>query len=93
MIETDELNIVVPVSRDGSALLPDVRRRRGYQAGPKGGETWTASYWEALRVATRTGHFRRASATSGRFGIVTTDRYCRVPLAEIERWIQRISRS
>jgi hypothetical protein len=42
-------SVDVPVAKDGSAFLPDVRNGRGYTIGPKGAEIKVKDYLQALR--------------------------------------------
>lgn len=64
----------IPYASDSTAFDPHTcRRARGYQVGPKGAERWFKHYEDALRflVSSPVPRWRRPSATSGRFGIVT----------------------
>lgn len=64
----------VPYASDGAAFDPvTCRRKRGYQVGAKGSERWFVRYDDALRylLASPVRYWRRPSATTGRFGIVT----------------------
>lgn len=68
------LRLPTPLASDGTPFDPmTCRRKRGYQIGPKGSERWFKSYDDALRAlhTSSVKKWRRPSATSGRFGIVT----------------------
>ena len=64
----------VPYARDLTKFDPTTCwQPGGYQVGPKGSERWFKSYNDALRflLSSSVPYWRRPSATSGRFGIVT----------------------
>jgi hypothetical protein len=64
----------VPYAKDRTTFDPKTcRQPGGYQVGPKGSERWFTKYEDALRflLASPVQCWRRPSATSGRFGIVT----------------------
>lgn len=76
----------VPVTDDGTAFLPDLRRVQGYQIGKYGHEEYVADYFEALSKlqAMGTPRFRRPNA-EGNWGIKVGVDWRRVPLDELRR--------
>lgn len=69
----------VPVARDGSMFLPDLRRAGGFTVGPKGHERRIESYEEAIAYLQDqpSASWRRPNA-SGNWGIVTAVRWMEV---------------
>ena len=73
MSKANEHNVyLVPESSDGSFFHPGLKRRKGYQIGPKGNEVYILDYLDALKKlkAMKVPFWRRPSKTSGTYGVV-----------------------
>lgn len=81
----DSATISVPVARDGSVFTSKLKRRQGYQVGPKGNEFYVDDFHEALEALKKmpTPYWRRPSRSSGVPGIVTGIRWEQRPRSEI----------
>lgn len=83
----DEVEYVfVPVSDDGTAFLPSLRRPNGYQVGKKGEEKYYDDFYEALGAlqSMPTPRFRRPNE-QGNWGIKVGSSWMRVAKSEIEK--------
>jgi len=78
--------VFVPVSDDGSAFLPALRRPNGYQVGKKGEEKYYENFYEALEAlqSMPTPRFRRPNE-QGNWGIKVGSSWMRVAKYEIEK--------
>lgn len=78
--------VFVPVTDDGAAFLPNLRRKSGYQIGKYGEERYIEDYFEALKAlqAMHTPRFRRPNA-EGNWGIKVAVGWRRVPLSELRQ--------
>lgn len=76
--------IFVPVTDDGIAFLPELRRTSGYQIGKYGHETYYQDYFEALKAlqSMETPKFRRPNA-DGNWGIKVMSSWKRVSLNDL----------
>ncbi|MEN8261761.1 MAG: hypothetical protein ABFS02_14550, partial [Pseudomonadota bacterium] len=70
--EAEKGTVLVPEAGDGTRFLPELRRRKGYQIGPKGAERYVSDYFQALReLQTMTPpYWRRPSRSTHVYGIV-----------------------
>ena len=77
--------IEVPVARDGSWFHPGLKRRQGYQIGPKGKEKYVDDYFDALNQMRKmhAPYWRRPSKTTGVPGIVTATSWRSVSLESL----------
>jgi len=83
--------VFVPVARDGSAFLPDVRSAGRYTIGAKGDEQKVADYFEALALLTAmpTPRWRRPNSEGNR-GIVAGIDFHRVPRERIDHMLHAL---
>lgn len=89
MADADEY-VFVPTYED-APFLPELRRRQGYQIGPKGAEEYLPDYWEALDRLARMDvpKWRRPSST-GIWGLVKGDGWKRMRRKDLERQLAQI---
>lgn len=89
--EDDADFIFVPVTDDGIAFLPMLRREGGYQIGKYGDEKYYQDYYEALAALQKMAvpKFRRPNA-QGNWGIKVSTDWKRVPKSEIDAAIHQL---
>lgn len=82
---TDGEFVFVPVTDDGIAFLPELRRESGYQIGKYGDEKYYQDYYQALTALQKMDvpKFRRPNA-QGNWGIKVSTSWRRVPKNEID---------
>jgi|GEM_PF-2535429 len=82
----------VPLARDGTAFLPDVRSAGRYTIGAKGEETKVNDFFEALALLTAmpTPRWRRPNA-AGNWGIVSGVAFERIPRERIEHMLRIVA--
>jgi len=80
--------VFVPVARDGTSFLPDVRINGRYVIGAKGDEQRVQDYFEALSLLQRmrVARWRRKGSAKAP-GIVSGIRFERVAVKQINEWI------
>lgn len=84
--------VFVPVARDGSSFLPEVRINGRYVIGAKGEEQKVQDYYDALSLLQRmrVPRWRRKGSAQAP-GIVSGIRFERVPTRQIDEWIASLS--
>lgn len=84
--------VFVPVTDDGAAFLPELRRPGGYQVGKYGDEVYFQDYFDALKTlqAMDTPRFRRPNA-EGNWGIKNGTGWQRVALDDLKAAVQRFA--
>lgn len=77
--------ILLPEASDGSLFYPDLKRRKGYQLGPKGSEIYIENYFEALKKlkSMKVPYWRRPSKSSGVYGIVKGIGWKEIPKSKL----------
>lgn len=91
-LDEDDVDFIfVPVTDDGIAFLPKLRREGGYQIGKYGDEKYYQDYYEALAVLQKMAapKFRRPNA-QGNWGIKVSTDWKRVSKAEIDAAIHQL---
>jgi len=85
--------VFVPVTDDGDAFLPELRRTNGYQIGKYGEEEYVEDYFDALDKLCKSGTPRwRRPNSNGNWGIkVSSGSWKRMPLKEIEQAVAKLS--